>query len=115
MPAPLSEGSEQTRCHHANFNILGIQTPTDLWRGFRHPQTWGIQTPTDLWSGDWPAQRFAAWGRRSETRPLVTADVCARSVEVRRRAGCPVGRRTEVIGAHEAATLSERERHGDAC
>ena len=93
--------------------------------GFRHPQTWGfrgIQTPTDLgvsdadlWRGDWPAQRFAALGRCSETRPIVTADVCARSLEVRRRAGCSVGRRTEVIGAHEAATLSERERHGDAC
>jgi hypothetical protein len=39
----------------------------------------GIQTPTDSWRGDWLAQRFTALGRCSETRPIVTADVCARS------------------------------------
>jgi YD repeat-containing protein len=108
----------------------GIQRFTDLSTGeSRNPDTHrlpaessdspicrrGIQTPTDLRRGDWPAQRFAALGRCSETRPIVTADVCARSLEVRRRAGCPVGRRTEVIGAYEATTLSERERHGDGC
>ena len=42
---------------------------------------------TDLGRGDWPAQRFAALGRCSETRPIVTAHVCARSPGVRRQAG----------------------------
>jgi hypothetical protein len=84
-------------------------------RGFRRPQTWGIQSPTDSWRDDWPARRFAALGRCSETRPIVTADVCSRLLEVRWRAGCPAGRRIEMIRAHEAATLSEQGRHGDAC
>jgi YD repeat-containing protein len=85
--------------------------------GFRHPKTWGDSDTQRLggFRGDSDAQSLvegqlartaiAALGRCSETRPLVTADVCARSIEVRRRVGCPVGLRTEVIGAHEAATL----------
>jgi hypothetical protein len=87
-PRSASEDSDTHR-------IQRIQTPTDL----------GIQRPTDLGRGDWPAQGFAAFGRCSETRPIVTAEVCVRSIGVRRQAGCPVGLRTEVIGAHEAATL----------
>jgi hypothetical protein len=75
----------------------------------------GIQTPTDLSRGNWPAHRL------SDLRGALKRSLSGRPTCVRDQFWCEVERfilsrwRRAAISAHEAVTLSERERDRDVC
>ena len=75
----------------------------------------GILTPTDLPRGNWPAHRL------SDLRGALKRSLSGRPTCVRDQFWCEVERfvlsrwRRAAICAHEAVTLSERERDRDVC